>query len=161
MKLKYWVITDTHFGHENIKEYCDRPDGFEELIFSNLYVIKDEDVIIHLGDFSFYNKHYWNTRFASLNKAKKWLVLGNHDRDTSHFYLSSGWNFVGQEIKLKIHGKKILFSHKPVTIHDDFDLNIHGHFHNNPNAPFISKKHKLVVLEDNYSPVPLSSLLLP
>jgi len=56
--MRYWLITDTHFGHENIKKYCNRPDGFEDLILENLNPTEDEgvcpgDVLIHLGDVCF------------------------------------------------------------------------------------------------------------
>jgi len=30
-----WIISDTHFFHENIGRYCDRPDGWLETIIEN------------------------------------------------------------------------------------------------------------------------------
>ena len=30
--MKYWVTTDWHLNHENIKKYEYRKDGFEQLI---------------------------------------------------------------------------------------------------------------------------------
>ena len=46
-----WVTTDFHIGHSKIKEYCLRPDNYEELILNNLKsVVKSGDTVINLGD---------------------------------------------------------------------------------------------------------------
>ena len=55
--IKTWIITDTHWRHYKIMEYCDRPDNFEELITKNWKnLVKPQDVIIHLGDVIFGNQ---------------------------------------------------------------------------------------------------------
>ena len=49
--MKFFVIGDTHFLHENIIKYCNRPTDFNKLIIKNWNkVVKAEDVVIHLGD---------------------------------------------------------------------------------------------------------------
>ena len=30
-----WIIADTHFFHTNIGHYCNRPDGWQNLIIGN------------------------------------------------------------------------------------------------------------------------------
>ena len=51
-----WLISDTHFNHLKIQEYCDRPEGWQELIIKNWNdVIGYDDVVLHLGDFAFGN----------------------------------------------------------------------------------------------------------
>ncbi|SRR6266568_6227558 len=52
--MNIWIIADTHFYHENIKKYQDRPDDFNEQIIKNWNrLVKYDDVVIHLGDVIF------------------------------------------------------------------------------------------------------------
>lgn len=163
MKTNFWIIADTHFGHKRIHEMCDRPIGFEQLILDNIRkTIQDNDVIIHLGDFCLADTEYYHDEFVNNCPGKKWLVLGNHDRKTMSWYLNKGWDFVGSEILLEIHGKKISLSHKPLKNHFRYryDLNIHGHLHNSGHRPndYDDDKHVLVMCEHEYKPVNLRAL---
>lgn len=46
-----WIISDTHFFHTNIGQYCDRPDGWQETIIENWNrYINPEEVVFHVGD---------------------------------------------------------------------------------------------------------------
>jgi calcineurin-like phosphoesterase family protein len=46
-----WIISDTHFFHENIGRYCDRPDGWQDTIIENWNrMIQPEEIVFHLGD---------------------------------------------------------------------------------------------------------------
>lgn len=136
---KIYLITDTHFGHEKMQIYCNRPKGFEELIIRNLMQVKP-DILIHLGDFCIGGDEYWHEKFMGVVNCKKWLIRGNHDRKSNAWYLSHGWDWVGHKFQDRFLGKNIMFSHSPVRYtdmqsalwgSDSFDINIHGHFHNN------------------------------
>ena len=65
--MKYWITSDTHFGHDKLIDIAGRPENFEELIFKRHHIqdIKEEDVVIHLGDVSFYDDDYWHQAFIS------------------------------------------------------------------------------------------------
>ncbi len=165
--MRYWIITDTHFGHENIKKYCGRPDNFEDKILANITrYVASSDLIIHLGDFCFGNDGYWHNRFMKSSLAKKWLVMGNHDVRPASWYLSHGWHFAGELLQLKIYGYQILFSHIPQK-DTGYSLNIHGHFHNSNHRrhePYLQQikndKHCLVAIENtNYQPVRLKKII--
>lgn len=176
--MKIWLITDTHFGHEKMHEYCNRPIGFEDKIFSELEKIPESDLLIHLGDICIGKDEYWHTVLAEL-PFKKWLIRGNHDGKSLSWYLSHGWDYVGDEIKLKLFGKKILLSHTPLPLPDGFDINIHGHFHNTlhrllekqwvtpdeekrneKDLENLTPKHKLLAIEyTDYKSVTLESQL--
>ena len=161
MKMNYWIITDTHFGHKKMQEYCNRPEGFEETILKNIhYTVRDDDVLIHLGDFCIYKDEEWHKRFMSACSGKRWLIRGNHDKKSLGWYFDHGWDFVADEIMLTIFGKRILFSHRPVTV-GIFDLNIHGHHHNTVHHPEdkTTSKHKLIVIEHEYKPVSLRQIV--
>jgi calcineurin-like phosphoesterase family protein len=174
-----WLISDTHLGH--IK-HIERPEGFSEKIIKNLKnVLKNDSILIHLGDVSFGDDESWNNQLTSL-LGKKWLILGNHDNRTLSWYASHGWDFVGESMSLKIFGKHILFSHIPMITDASFmdskgnflrysyDMNIHGHFHNfgaekvKKKEPeiykILNKKHYLVCLENlNYQPIKLKRIV--
>ena len=126
--MNIWVITDTHFGHEAMHELCGRPVGFEAKILRQItHKVKRDDVLIHLGDICWYKHDYWNEQLREACAGKLWLVRGNHDKKSITWYMGKGWDCVVNQLTLKVFGKIIVFSHKPVeTPH----INIHGHLHN-------------------------------
>lgn len=160
--MKYWVIADTHFGHDKMKEYCGRPDGFEIKTLKNIKsLVGEEDVLIHLGDFCIGQDSYWHKMFMDVCKSKKWLIRGNHDRKSLTWYQNVGWDFVGDFVGLERYNKKILFSHKPTQFGQDF-LNIHGHCHNTfHHSQFVHIKENavLVMLEHSYKPFRLKTIV--
>lgn len=153
--MNFWVLSDTHFGHENIKNYCGRSDNFEALILQNLAGLKG--VLIHLGDFCLANPVYWHRRFFEASTAAKhWLVLGNHDRKSKSWYLDQGWDFVGDGIELEIYGKQVSLTHRPYECHGV--INVHGHCHNTGTEPK-DEWHRLVKLEHEYKSISLRDLV--
>jgi len=170
---KYWIITDTHFNHQKIHDFCDRPVGFEETILKNMEnCIGENDVLIHLGDVAWKDDGYWHNRIMEIPCFRRWLVKGNHDRKTQSWYLNRGWDFVGKTLSLDIHNRRIIFSHIPLIDFridsSNFDYNIHGHFHNlahrvAANEPHIAKhlhsKHILIKLEHLYKPQKLETII--
>ena len=137
----YFLIADTHMGHENICRYCNRPRGFENLVMERWRErVRPEDVVIHLGDLSF--EEAWVRKLGAL-PGRKILIRGNHDRLPTETYLEAGW-LVMEAMVLKLAGLRIVCSHRPMFGHD-YDFNIHGH------------QHDLHVLDDTrlYLPVAL------
>jgi calcineurin-like phosphoesterase family protein len=162
----YWIITDTHLNHNNIIRFCNRPENHEELILKNLSVIKEDDVLIHLGDICI-RKDYEMNRILldSIKCRNKWLIKGNHDKKNYGWYLDMGWNFIGDEVRLNLFGKKIVLSHKPIPYSDDYCVNLHGHLHNNHTKEELSlllhEKNRLISIENNnYKPVDMSKAIL-
>ena len=159
--MTYWVITDTHFGHEKMHEHCDRPIGFEDRILSNVdRIVREGDVLIHLGDICIGKDQYWNLALHAICKGSQWLIRGNHDKKSISWYLNNGWDCVADSITLNIFGESIVFSHKPVPLVGEV-VNIHGHHHNTNHHPedVIDKRHRLLCLEHHYSPVNLSKII--
>ena len=77
--MKFFTA-DNHFNHHNIIKYCNRPfssveDMNEVMIERWNEVIKDGDVVYHLGDFSFIDPEPYVKRL----NGHIILIEGNHD----------------------------------------------------------------------------------
>lgn len=169
--MNIWLTTDTHFGHDILKQYCGRPDGFEDKILNGLLNahLGENDLLIHLGDFCIGNDADWHEKFIHATfSAKRWLLRGNHDHKSNSYYMKHGWDFVGDVIKDTYFGKKICFSHVPQYWDGWYDINIHGHFHNSDHRrheeELVWRKNgyqKLLALEYiNYQPIKLESFII-
>lgn len=145
--MKYHLITDTHFNHEKVKEFCGRPDDYEKLLFSSMRQVPVQDTLIHLGDICIGKDLEVHQKYIESLKCKKWLVKGNHDRKTDSWYYEHGWDVVVDGLVLRHMGKEILFTHTPRPI-SNFDYNIHGHFHNGDHRMFDPGKHARYRPED-------------
>ena len=78
--LDTWIISDTHFFHENIGKYCSRPDNWQELIVKNWNdLVSPDETVLHLGDFALGNKTNFDLLTGML-KGRLFLIQGNHDR---------------------------------------------------------------------------------
>ena len=165
--MNYYIITDTHFGHKKMLEYCGRPENFEDIIKNNIRnIITQNDILIHLGDVCIGNDKKHNNFFGNIG-YKTILVKGNHDKKSTTWYMNNGWDFVCDRFDLVLGGKRISFSHKPIEYDGMFDVNIHGHFHNSDYrkyeeslASVLTEKHKLLALEYvDYRPINLLKLI--
>lgn len=163
--MKYWIISDTHFSHEKIKEFCNRPEDHELRIISGLSSISKNDCLIHLGDICMGNDGIVHTLLSDNCKCKRILVRGNHDSKSSSWYMDHGWDFVCDAFRLEYCGYIVMFSHKPQPWDGVWDINIHGHLHNLGRVKEIKhemrKWHRLYAPElFDYKPVELSKMLL-
>ena len=154
--MKVWLTTDTHFGHAKMVEYG-RPADFEERIKNNLEaVVKPEDVLIHLGDVCIGHDSLNNVWFKAELGCRTWLVKGNHDRKSDHWYLEHGWDVVAERIDLDIEGVRTALTHEPLAEMGEADINIHGHLHNPDHHPDIPRlEHRVLISleQNNYQPV--------
>ena len=130
-----WIYADPHYYHGNIIAYENRPfNTLEEMhktmINNHNHMIKKEDKVFILGDFSFGNKEQTTEIVSKLN-GHKILILGNHDKARSRkWWLDTGFNEVS---KYPIIIKDFfILSHEPVYISKSMPyINIHGHLHSN------------------------------
>lgn len=82
--MKRWFISDTHFGHENIIRYSQRPfknvDHMNQMLVHNWNDrVHPRDTVFHLGDVALGPWEKWDRILRSLHGTKV-LVVGNHDR---------------------------------------------------------------------------------
>ena len=85
MKINHYFTADPHYGHDNIRRFCDRPfDSWWEmnkvLIANHNAVVGPNDHVYFVGDFAFMNKGKIVEILKRLN-GKKFMILGNHDKE--------------------------------------------------------------------------------
>jgi calcineurin-like phosphoesterase family protein len=160
--MNIWLIADTHFGHEKMVTNGYRPAGFEMKILDSIRNnFKHGDVLLHLGDVSFKDENFWTSMLRGGCPGKLWLTLGNHDK-SAEWYLTRGFDFVGESLSPKYQGKHILFSHMPRANLDGYDFNIHGHLHDgiHHEGEFgLSSKHINISIEGTWAPRTLKAVL--
>lgn len=83
---KTFFIADTHFGHNAIIDYENRPfscaEEMDEAIIRNWNsVVSYEDRIFVVGDFSAYDREKTADICRRLN-GRKYLIMGNHDTES-------------------------------------------------------------------------------
>jgi calcineurin-like phosphoesterase family protein len=155
-----WIISDTHFFHANIGRYCDRPDGWQELIIENWSrFIHPEEVVFHVGDLALGKKENLDSLAALLN-SRLYLMRGNHDRRGSAFYQQLGITLVPDPYWINHpSGLRLIFSHRPIVPLELGVLNLHGHIHNN-SVPEPGARHvNLCVEVRDYRPWRLDEIL--
>ena len=163
-----YFISDTHWGHKNIINFCGRPykdlpTMNQSLIDNWNSIITKDDVVYHLGDFSFGDVK----KYASKLNGKKILIIGNHDRESQcigHF------EEIHKNLEIEINSKKVLLCHHPwkhlVGLYDNKFLKempemkddgvwlLSGHVHHT--RPRIDKQNRIInccVEVNNYRPI--------
>jgi|WetSurMetagenome_2_1015567.scaffolds.fasta_scaffold143265_4 calcineurin-like phosphoesterase family protein len=165
--MKHWLVSDMHFGHQNLTRLCGRPTNFSERIHNNLLQIPAEDVLICLGDVCMGQDAQRHEEYVQQWPVKtKILVRGNHDKQSLWWYMHHGWTFACDQLGIEMYGKKVLLSHRPMAL-GEFDLNIHGHFHNSTHrrgdidGVERTKRHQLIAMEFTaYRPILLRTAVV-
>lgn len=156
-----WIISDTHFGHKKMTLLCNRPPDHSERIEHHWRsLVHEDDLILHLGDLTWYRD-----ACPEDLPGHKYLILGNHDRDTWSWYTRYGFTPLHRHGFAQHHPEHgpLTFSHEPVPTGVPFRINIHGHIHNNPHwiaTGRIEDRINACVEMTDYAPIKLSQLLL-
>ncbi len=157
-----WIISDTHFFHQNIGRYCDRPDGWQEMIIDNWNrLIQPEEIVFHVGDLALGRRKNIEG-LAPLLNGRLYLMRGNHDQRSNGFYQHLGITLVSDPYRMDHpSGLNLIFSHRPIVPLELGLLNLHGHIHNNL-APELGAQYvNLCVEVRDYRPWRLEEILAP
>lgn len=130
-----FFTADTHFGHENILKYLNRPfDTVEEmdehLIYQWNAVVKAKDTIYHLGDLSWRSPGETMDILHRLN-GKIHLIAGNHDKAIVK-HLSNCFESVSVLKEIKYQKQKITLCHYAMKIWraaQQGAWHLYGHYH--------------------------------
>lgn len=157
---KVWITSDTHYGHSNIcrgvtswrlpddsipikkTRDFDTIEQMNEAIVDGINsVVGQDDVLIHLGDFSFGG-------FENIQKFRDriickeiHLILGNHD---THIENNKGdvqelFTSVNHYTRLLYKNKTFVLCHFPISSWDSLNkghIHLHGHVHLPTNLRF-------------------------
>lgn len=157
---KVWVVSDSHYSHKNICRGVTEwrlPDGsvpigqtrdfdtieqMNETIVNNINsVVGQDDVLIHLGDWSFSGVENIQKFRDRILCNEIHLILGNHDtniennRDNVQELFAS----VNHYTKLIYKFKTFVLFHYPIASYDGLNkghIHLHGHVHLPTNLRF-------------------------
>lgn len=137
MNREVYLTADTHFYHNNIIKYCNRPfstvEEMNEAIINNWNnVVKDRDAVYHLGDIALCSDELLTAIIKRL-KGKKYLIRGNHDSRSVQAFENMGF-IILRNPPIRLDEYRVILSHVPLPdeqIPDGF-VNIHGHIHDKP-----------------------------
>lgn len=146
LTLDTWIVSDTHFNHDNIVRYCGRPVDHTEIMVKNWHkLVRPDDTVLHLGDI-FMGRTSASANILRNLPGNKFFIRGNHDKKGLHWYMDVGFVHAGgvEDNGTRIlnavlfrepQGKRVLFTHYPdLQYLDKWDINVHGHIHNNGHA---------------------------
>lgn len=169
MSRDIWVVSDTHFCHRNIIDYCNRPfadeNEMDEVLVSNWNkVVKDGDIVYHLGDVYMGGPHKdrINSILHNLNGRKR-LILGNHDNGKDqilqkYFQKIAVWRMFPEFglllTHVPVHESALDRRERPDLVYNL--VNVHGHIHEKKSP---SPLHRNVSVEQiNYTPINIEEL---
>jgi calcineurin-like phosphoesterase family protein len=129
-----YFTSDTHFGHKNVIEYCNRPwqDVYvmdHALIDRWNRVVRRGDTVYHLGDVSFHPDDGTIEKIFSQLNGRRILVPGNHDREGKAKQRAVYGCFdevTDLLIEFKYRGLLFTLCHFPL---EQWNRNHHGSFH--------------------------------
>lgn len=129
---KIFIVSDLHFGHENILKHENRP--FKTIEEMDSYIINYWNTLIDvydtvyiLGDLSWYKKDKTEEILKQLH-GEKILVIGNHDNrflKNTNFDRSLFVEIVNYK-EVLYNNKRITMSHFPMI---DWNGKFHGAYH--------------------------------
>ena len=177
--MELWFTSDTHFGHENIIKYCNRPfanaQEMDEILVSRWNErVKPSDHIYHLGDVTMARNSQGRGLeiLARLNGHKR-LIMGNHD----HFHVKHYMVYF-EKVMAMWRINDFWLTHVPVhhLSLGSCKANVHGHTHtqNYPPAvrykyvngvedrerPYVTPYINISVEQTNYRPINMEELRL-
>lgn len=179
MSKDIWVISDTHFFHKNIltfrdsttgdliRDFADVDEMNEHMVQCWNSVVKQGDIVYHLGDVMMGDKEGFKKLWPRLNGSKR-LLMGNHDDGkflgAGNFFQKIGMWRMFPELGLMLshvplHESNLLrLADRSGKWPDDCEtlLNVHGHIHQNPSPP--GPYRNVSVEAINYTPVNIEEL---
>jgi calcineurin-like phosphoesterase family protein len=123
---KTFLTADTHFGHDAVIGFCNRPHKNVEHMNSDLIArwnarVRPADTVIFVGDFAFRQKGSIRQHMEKLS-GNKVMIRGNHDRN-------NGLMAKIQNLTLRNGDIRMFCVHDPRHVNRDVYVNLVGHVH--------------------------------
>lgn len=137
----WWFGSDFHFGHQRMLQDGYRPfasvqEMDERLIETWNQYVKPWDIVMVLGDFSFYKPDITSKILGRLN-GQKTLIKGNHDSSKDNVRVV-GWNRVLHYHEQRLMNRTFVLSHFPFLTWNRMHYgayHLHGHSHGSLHYP--------------------------
>ena len=139
-----YYIADTHFGHKNILELCNRPfDNIEQMNDTLTEKwnskVKNNDHIYILGDMFFKSKN--TEEVLKILNGKKHLLLGDHDGWVGEIETNKYFESVDLMLEISDKNYNLILCHYPIISFKHQSRKnsfmVHGHIHNRKNLDFL------------------------
>lgn len=180
MSKDIWLVSDTHFRHENILKFKDNTDKLvrgdrfssidemdEHMIERWNSVVKQGDIVYHLGDVVMGDKEWFKKNWPRVNGSKR-LIVGNHDdipflavggffKKVSMWRMFPEFGLMLSHVPLHQSGLLRLASREGKWPQDcETLLNVHGHIHQNasPEGPYKNVSVEAI----DYTPVNIEEI---
>jgi calcineurin-like phosphoesterase family protein len=130
----------------------------EALIDNFNSTVGQDDTLWFLGDFGFGAPGWLDAKTKALRCKEKNIVLGNHDRHSTRWWMDHGWTWASR--LPVIFMDFIVLSHQQMFLEKNSPLvNLHGHCHNS--LPYRPGPHywNMCVEVTDYRPVNLEQIL--
>ena len=140
-----FFTSDTHFRHNNILKYCNRPfkntDDMDKQIIKNWNSkINPNDDVYFLGDFTLSNNIEYIENILSQLNGNIYVIKGNHDKGVIKYFNHERQNkdekdWLIKEIydylQIKINNKTFVLFHYPIEdwAWSSNSIHLHGHLH--------------------------------
>lgn len=154
-----FFTADTHFGHNGIRKFCNRPfssfENMDKTLIQNWNaVVGPEDTVYHLGDFSFRAERDVSSYLERLN-GEVHLIIGNHD-DPDLRKDPAPFASVNDLLTVKVNGKKITLCHYAMRVWPNSHRgtwHLYGHSHGTLPDDATSRSFDIGVDCHNYKPL--------
>lgn len=172
-----YFTSDHHFGHKNIIKYCNRPFSSVEEMDSIMIerwnqVVKPNDMVYHLGDFTLNNRDKAIEYFSKLN-GKVYIVKNpsHHDKNWIKFNsfsyttitttnVMSSVMYIDPITTIRYGIKTIVMCHFPML---EWEGSHHGsiHFHGHSHGNIPNRENFIDVGVDcwNYYPITFEQIM--
>jgi calcineurin-like phosphoesterase family protein len=156
--MNTWFTSDSHYNHNNIRKYCNRPftsvEEMNETITTNFNsVVREKDAVYHLGDFGFFESYNEFICFMNKLNGVKYFIRGNHDK----FQLPAKHALdCGSTHQIVLNGQHIFMCHYPMYSHNKSHFNtwqLYGHHHHDISDKIQGKKMNVGVDVNNFFPI--------
>lgn len=156
---RIYYTSDTHFLHENILGFCNRPfknieEHDKELIRRWNEKVPEDGIVFHLGDVGMGNGGRLTDILYQLH-GYIYLVIGNHDWREN--VAKQSWRFVGmaQQVNMSVGGQQIILNHYPLlcfagSYRKKPVWQLYGHVHSSPYSSGVDAQRLVYALPSQY-----------